>query len=141
MASQTNPFPKQRNGATFEHLSKSQSQSGEPLSLVHPGTRSASCDESRAAPGSARGKLCGICCVNLHELFSPANALSLGWCTQDIDFSLRKKGFFVSIGASLKSPQAHPATAPVTQTVPRAGDSQGSELCSRSWFTLKILNK
>lgn len=97
---------------------------------------------SRAAPGRAGEKLYGVCCVNLHEFSSPANALSLGWCIQDIDFSLQKEGFFlVSRGASLKSPPAHPATATATQTVSRAGDSQGSEPCSRPRFMLKILNK
>lgn len=59
---------------------------------------------------AAQGNSCGVCYGNLHEFFSPANALSLAWCTQDIDFSLRKKRFFLD---------SKGATA--TKTVPEVG--------------------
>lgn len=67
---------------------------------------------SRAAPGSTGKKLCGVCCVNPREFFSPANALSLGWCTQGIDFSLRKEGFFFLFFSFLWSLHQHTQLQP-----------------------------
>lgn len=37
--------------------------------------------------------LCGGCCIKLHKFFSPANASSLGWCTQDVGSFVREGGF------------------------------------------------
>lgn len=45
-SSQTKPVPSQRAGAVFGHISKS--QSGEPQSLLHTGTRLSPCDEKQS---------------------------------------------------------------------------------------------